>query len=324
MADVAGLVIGAIALASLFSTCLELLDVFELGRNYGYDYQLACTKLALLKSRLSCWGRALNVQAPGYESPALRDRWPAERDTIGRSLFGIQTLLSDSSVLIDKYKLTPKRSRTLKPFKAHAKEITYQVADSDSVPPTSTRALFRKRTLWAIRDKSKFESLIQDLSFLIENLEKVTDRLRRPLEVSETPYSNQLALQGSKIMSRNNALGNIQTPPPSVPSSPVQERPPQTSRDATQSSPQRLPTSTSVLNTISGDQTNNGGAVGLQGVLGDMKERWHITGTQTNLKSSFGVQGGASAEAMAILLGRVAANADVASDRTSDRRGDTN
>lgn len=38
MADVAGMVIGVIALASLYSTYIELFDVFGLGRNYRHGY----------------------------------------------------------------------------------------------------------------------------------------------------------------------------------------------------------------------------------------------------------------------------------------------
>ena len=95
-AEIAGLAIGTIALATLFTTCLELFDCFELGRNYVDDYALACAKLGLLRGRLHTWGKALRVTEPGLENAALREQWSATRDAVGCSSFGLRRLLCDS------------------------------------------------------------------------------------------------------------------------------------------------------------------------------------------------------------------------------------
>ncbi|KAF2232564.1 hypothetical protein EV356DRAFT_517322 [Viridothelium virens] len=178
MADVAGLVIGAIALASLFSTCIELFDYFELGRSYACDYQLACTKLGLLRARLSQWGDALNVAAPGGEHPVLRDCWPIEGEIVGRSLLGIQSILDNTTLLVEKYNVERKGRSMIKSLTVQARQIIRAGTDSNS-------RLIRRRTLWAIHDKVKFDALIQDLSFLIENLEKVVNRLRMPSQLQQ-------------------------------------------------------------------------------------------------------------------------------------------
>lgn len=82
MAEASGLVIGAIAMASLFSTCVDLFDRFELGRDHADDYDIACTKMCLLKARFSDWGFSLNLGVPGREHPALRRYWIDEQDVV--------------------------------------------------------------------------------------------------------------------------------------------------------------------------------------------------------------------------------------------------
>ena len=177
--EAAGLVTGAIALASLFTICLDLLDCFELGRNHAVSYQLACTQMGRLKARLSAWGASLNVEAPGYEHPALRSHWSEEQEVIGRSLFGIKEIFENASLLVDKYKLTPERSRSLQSLQFDAaKDISADSTASSVRGSTTVWALQRKRSTWAIHDRQKFDNFIQDLGFLIGELENAAERVR--------------------------------------------------------------------------------------------------------------------------------------------------
>src|SRR5215470_1787679 len=59
MAEPVGLILSTVGLVSLFTTCIELIDYFELSKTYEYDYEMACLKLSLLKSRLDTWGQML-------------------------------------------------------------------------------------------------------------------------------------------------------------------------------------------------------------------------------------------------------------------------
>lgn len=79
MAVVTGLVMGTIALASLYSVCIELFDVFELSRNYGYDYRLACTKISLLRARFYHWGGTLKVEEQGTKTLLFESTGPQSR-----------------------------------------------------------------------------------------------------------------------------------------------------------------------------------------------------------------------------------------------------
>lgn len=167
MAEVTGLVVGTVGLAALFQTCIELFERFELGRNHARDYQLACTKIDLLQARLSQWGEQFRVEAPGLEHPALRQNWTQEQEVIARSLIGIRDIFESASILAARYKLS---SGTI----GHcSRDIEHKVL----LFRLSRWTIAGKRTLWAVRDKSKLDDFIDDLSFLIDNLDKVGTRI---------------------------------------------------------------------------------------------------------------------------------------------------
>jgi Prion-inhibition and propagation len=178
--DVSGFVFSALTVASLFKTCIELFDYFELGKNHVYDHQLAGTKICLLKARLSAWGVSVNLgdpdPAPSGGHHTSYQHWTEEQDVIMRGLSSIKDLFEDAAVLSEKYRLVPQRTRRVKAilFSAYRSE--------DSLPHHSKTsstawAFLRKRTVWAIHDKQKFDAFIADLSFLIDNLEKVAEHI---------------------------------------------------------------------------------------------------------------------------------------------------
>ena len=133
-------------------------------------------------------GHTLNVERQGREHPGLLRHWTDEREVVGRSLLGIREIFGDARVLAEKYKLTPSRESPFRSVIAY--RATERCADSTKTSfrqvSSSSWALLRRRTLWAVHDKQKFDSLIQDLSFFIDNLEKVVERLG----MSENPNAN--------------------------------------------------------------------------------------------------------------------------------------
>jgi hypothetical protein len=288
MADASGLVIGAIAMASLFSTCIDLFDRFELGRNYAYDYEIACTKMCLLKARLSDWGVSLNLGVPGRECPALRGHWTEEQDVVGRSLLGIKEIFENASLLAEKYKLTPERPGPFKNVVLHRSKRV----ESDSPEPNSPRSTetrwshLRKRTVWAIHDKQKFDAFIENLSFLIENLEKVTKRIemRSSKQNPVTSQGEQSPMSDERVTYR--------------------AQPESSSRKGAATSGERsvLPDSVHRLAAqMSGNVYISNqkivSAVGVMGNVGESKKRHIYTGTQTVMVHGFGVLGDVSESA---------------------------
>ncbi|KAL9095172.1 MAG: hypothetical protein Q9165_002428 [Trypethelium subeluteriae] len=281
MADVAGLVIGAVALASLFSTCVELFDYFELGRNYACDYRLACTKLGLLRARLSQWGDVLNVAAPGGEHPVLRDCWPSEGEIVGRSLLGIQSILDDTTLLLEKYNVERRGHKIIKSLTFQAKHIIR--ASTDSNP-----RLIRRRTIWAIHDKGKFDTLIQELSFLIENLERVIDRLRMPSQ-SEKEAQEAFLTRCSEALKADTSSTSLV-----LREKHDQQHVPRPLTDRLLRATE-IPEDRSTI-IIEKGQTNENRAIGVQGAVDPQEVHIRIAAEQSNKNFSIGIQGVAGAD----------------------------
>jgi hypothetical protein len=159
-AEAAGLAMGVITIASLFTTCIELLDYFELGKNYLYDYELACAKVNLLHKRLSNWGCATRIQDLSDEYSSFSEL--AKHDAVKNSLLKLSAILSNTEGLRKKYDLRPV-----------SQAISGTKKQSRSERWADWSLQLRRRTTWSIRDRAKFDRFIDDISFLIDNLEKV-------------------------------------------------------------------------------------------------------------------------------------------------------
>ena len=159
-AEAAGLAMGVITIASLFTTCIELLDYFELGKNYLYDYELACAKVNLLHKRLSTWGCETRIKDLDDEYSSFGEL--PKHDAVKNSLLNLRAILSNTENLRKKYDLRPA---------SQAKSESKKQARSERWADWSLQ--LRRRTTWSIRDRAKFDRFIDDISFLIENLEKV-------------------------------------------------------------------------------------------------------------------------------------------------------
>jgi Prion-inhibition and propagation len=69
MAEAAGLLIGAISLAGLFTNCVNCFEYVQLGRNFGKDYERSLLKLDIVKLRLSRWADAVNESQNRSRNP---------------------------------------------------------------------------------------------------------------------------------------------------------------------------------------------------------------------------------------------------------------
>ncbi|TAQ86909.1 hypothetical protein B7494_g4754 [Chlorociboria aeruginascens] len=215
MAEAAGLALSGVAIASLFTTCIELMEYFELCKSYEYDYKMACLKLSLLKSRLDFC--RLTTQSRGNSCQRSEELWyqstPAN-GVIRQSLQGIADILNNAELLKDKYCLRARQSRNR--IALSKRQIPTPASHHDGEASIldrfrSVRVTFiRRSTTWAIRDKQKFDVLIDDLGFFVSNLEAVSSlssSTRRP----------------SSEMDKANARQNTTLPssPPASPGAPI-------------------------------------------------------------------------------------------------------
>ncbi|KAI7282848.1 hypothetical protein KC345_g3274 [Hortaea werneckii] len=157
-AEAAGLAVGVIALASLFNTCLELFEYIEAGRDFLYDFDLACTKICALHRRLQIWGSVVRLSNQGYEHCALQD--DTGRTAIDACLRELDTVLRRTEKLKKRYEVNA---------------IVSCQTHVDTGRIAAWSANLRRRTTWSIRDKARLEKFIGDIKFLVGNLEKIAN-----------------------------------------------------------------------------------------------------------------------------------------------------
>lgn len=191
MAEMAGLALSGVALAALFSTCIEFLEYFEHGKNCTKDVRLALTKLGLMKKRLYQWGTAMSIDPPGPEIRTLRDRWPTESGVISDSLLRIKDILGSTTHMCRRYSSC---TGGLYDSEVRQAKVTICASDTSNSNPASppdgsagseTRPYRRRalktihlKVIWVIQDRKRFQELITDFEFFLNNLEKIGERLQ--------------------------------------------------------------------------------------------------------------------------------------------------
>jgi hypothetical protein len=213
MAEAAGLALSGIALAGIFSTCLECFEYLESGRTYYRDVHLTLTKLGLMRKRLHALQDSLLSRplAPDVAEPHSRPGGAGEESQlIAESLLGIRRILDATSSLCFKYSSHHHVDQSIDLGGAQEDGVlcsTSGVTPSFSpmlllseeslsgfplrrLPPPKSRPQnsykegpslnwplqsLRLKWAWALIDRKKFNSLISDLDFLLANLEKFED-----------------------------------------------------------------------------------------------------------------------------------------------------
>jgi Prion-inhibition and propagation len=173
--------IGIVALASLFSTCIECFDYFKTGQHLEEEFEILLVKLDLEKTRLLIWGNAVGVLKTEDEGRAVELSEAPKAELIGRCLERINSLLSDTDKLQNEYGLQASveagaksgrssnvvSANSMNIFKTSYRRFWVRFASKQ------TRSGLLMRTKWAIRDKPKFESLIVHLRDFIDGLHQV-------------------------------------------------------------------------------------------------------------------------------------------------------
>jgi hypothetical protein len=200
------LTISAVALASLFSLCVECFDLIEVGRNLGADYDLLIIKLSIEKRRLMIWGEAVGILRPDMDRDLLLDE-PETRQLVERILEGIQKLFHEADALKSKYGLD-KVSNKQNPSSAGIEGSVICSSSFESSPLVQFQTRFsefhrktglRAKSRWAIRDFSKFTGLIQNLKDLLDGLNQITTSTRTTI------------LKGNLVRRETEAIPDLRT-----------------------------------------------------------------------------------------------------------------
>jgi hypothetical protein len=180
-----GLTIGAVALAGLFSLCIQCFDLIEIGRKTSVDYEILVVKLSIEKRRLMVWGEAVGILRPDQDRDPLLDDLET-RALVERILSSVQRLFDETQNLKSKYGLE-KTSSTQNSPKAMVQGSAVCSLSFESSPLVQFQTGFSEhirrvglveKTRWAIRDSKKFATLIRDLKDLLDGLGEITTSSR--------------------------------------------------------------------------------------------------------------------------------------------------
>jgi hypothetical protein len=175
------LTIGVVALASLFSTCVECFEYFSSAKDLEEDFEILLVKLDLEKTRLLIWGNAVGVLKADGEGRIIELNDAKRVELIGRCLESMKNLLSDTDRLQSVYGL----QSTAQANSCIGRSSNIVSKNSMNLFKTSYRRFWARfagdqakttlasRTRWAIHDKARFEGLITDLKDIIDGLNQV-------------------------------------------------------------------------------------------------------------------------------------------------------
>jgi hypothetical protein len=183
--EVAGLALSAIALASLFSTCVECFECYEATRDAAEDLKTILVRLDLEKTRLLIWGDQVGILKTTEQG---RSRHLDEHNGSLKDVFGQlhRTLTrSDQSREIYGRMLKTQQDDTIGLIRDDLSRSSKRnfVSSWDEFRrkfnPSINPAL---RIKWAIAGKRQFESLIVEVRGLIDGLNQYIEVPRQTVD----------------------------------------------------------------------------------------------------------------------------------------------
>ncbi|KAF8252075.1 hypothetical protein K440DRAFT_636251 [Wilcoxina mikolae CBS 423.85] len=166
--DPVGLTLGLASLASLFTTCLDVLDRISSAKSFGSDFTSFVTKVKTQRLRLSRWGHIVQ------QHELLKD--PEVHEAVCELLAWAVYHFEDSEGLMKQHRGLPTiglhsgRSRSLG-------VVRPQVLMSDN-PRARARRLQKEASVldkmkWAFSGKGKSEKVLQELRWFVDTLHEL-------------------------------------------------------------------------------------------------------------------------------------------------------
>jgi hypothetical protein len=202
MAEAVGLTMGSVALASLFTTCIDCFEYVQLGRQFGTNYQRSLLKLDIVKLRLSRWADAVNESQQRY-NVAIGSANEAQK--VQEILGEIIELFANAEKVSAKYKM-----------KAKPGDLVAYNVNADLEPDLRSmhnkmcelaikrqkRSSFAQKAAWALYEEKYFHRLIEDVTTLVDGLVELFPATRGRLQ--------QLSLEEAQEMKEEPSLGVLE------------------------------------------------------------------------------------------------------------------
>jgi hypothetical protein len=199
MAEAVGLVASAITLAALFKVCIEAFDAVQTYQAQELELKKLVLRLNVEKCRLYVWGQAMGLSRPSRHS----HRRPLDdcpfQNTVKESLHLILQIFNDSSKIKDKYgckefaesmQIDHDGSDIIRKFAAPFKNFKVRGAPRGRQPNNALQ-----KAQWVVRDRKKFQLLIQEVKELIDGLQDITERLSSTAQQDEAIYTRVMNIR---------------------------------------------------------------------------------------------------------------------------------
>ncbi|KAL9617906.1 MAG: hypothetical protein Q9160_007333 [Pyrenula sp. 1 TL-2023] len=187
MAEILGVVASGITVAGLTKLCLEAFDIIQIARKQGQDYEKLSLRLNIERARLYIWSQAMGLKSHEAHSSTNKIHESLIEPLVMEMLNLILRSFQDGENLQSKYGCVISREdldrkHLAKKVNSAGRRAIEKLADSFASFEISEKRRSQKSTLtsktkWIIRDRSRFECLIQDVRSLIDGLQDITKSL---------------------------------------------------------------------------------------------------------------------------------------------------
>lgn len=177
--EITGLALGAAALVGTLKDCIDVYSTIVAARSLTDDAEVLNTKLDVERMLLLQWADRAGLTEPEKYDKRLEDA--DLNQTVARVLESIKRLLSDGKLLKERYGLVDHQevrqdivlgagleakasSARLKHFTERLKRLSLHI----EVPQREQS--IGNRFKWVVRDREKFASLMNDLSYFVSRL----------------------------------------------------------------------------------------------------------------------------------------------------------
>ncbi|KAI1179125.1 heterokaryon incompatibility protein s [Nemania sp. FL0916] len=221
MAEIFGVIAGALSVAALFNNCVASFEYIQLGRHFAQDYERCQLKIDIAQANLSRWGQAIGID---QDSRFATDNSEDESVSLAQEILVqigvlLQTLEDESK----RYTERKKRTKTvtaedLEHLQVQNMQPVAQRLHSRFKANVSQRqkgTSFVKKAAWALYDGKNFEKLVNEVKGLVGDLEKLfppDERVRHTLvemEIEEVDDEQSLQVLQNAAADTDSALSQV-------------------------------------------------------------------------------------------------------------------
>ncbi|KAI2633858.1 hypothetical protein GGS21DRAFT_115997 [Xylaria nigripes] len=194
----AGLAIGVLGLAGIFSTCLDIVEKWDSYKEFGVESKALMARFVSDRALFVEWGERTGLAKGRLENKYHRtfDR-PPTREAVGKVLKSIE----DIELGISNSTFTPPQIYVPNGPLAQGKSVLREDTQLNNHPGMASRMVKLK---WALRNKARFIALIDSFNKLVQNLYNLV-----PLDQSTSAEQKVSEIEGNDSASLHATIQSI-------------------------------------------------------------------------------------------------------------------